>query len=138
MPVSLIKTPRPFTVLTQDGTVHAVIPTPGTQEARDALYIEAVWGDCLDLFEVTAADHHEATIRAINTSERAQALQEHMDFHGVSYGRARTAYLNLHAWLRRQTPETRATWLADYTGPQHSLIRFAAREAMREFGEIPS
>ncbi|MEU1313338.1 hypothetical protein ABZ419_31205 [Streptomyces cinnamoneus] len=135
MSVTLAKAPRSFTVLMQDGTVHGVLHTPDTQEDRDLLHFDAHWGDCLDLFEVTAIDGYAASIRAIAAHDRATAIEDYMDRVGISYNAARTIYRDCRTWARALTPAGRASWLADGLKTYAPLKHFALIEAMREFGE---
>ncbi|EXU69640.1 hypothetical protein Z951_02760 [Streptomyces sp. PRh5] len=129
------KTPRSFTVLMQDGTVHEVLPTPDTQEDRDLLYFDAYWGHCLDLFEVTATDADAARVRAVAAHERAMAIEDYMNRVGVSHQTAWTVYRDSHTWARALTPDGRASWHTDILKSYAPLKHFALIEAMRDLGE---
>ncbi|WP_031102405.1 hypothetical protein [Streptomyces sp. NRRL S-146] len=135
MPVTLDKTPRAFTVLMQGGTVRGVTLTPEADEDRELLNFDAYWGDCLDVFEVTAVDGYAASIRAIAAHDRATAIEDYMDRVGVTYGAARTVYRDCRTWARALTPEGRAYWLTDVLKSYAPLKHFALIEAMRENGE---
>ncbi|WP_435244300.1 hypothetical protein [Streptomyces sioyaensis] len=134
MPVSLDKAPRSFTVAMDGGTVHGVQLTPGTDEGRELLSIEATV-DCLDLFEVTAIDGYAASLRAIAAHDRATAIEDYMERVGVNWGTARTVYRDCRTWARALTPAGRASWLANGLKEYVPLKHFALIEAMREFGE---
>ncbi|MFG2141912.1 hypothetical protein [Streptomyces sp. NPDC048650] len=135
MPVTLDKTPRSFTVLMQQGTVCGVLLTPDTEEANDELAMATGFGDCVDLFEVTAIDGYAASIRAIAAHDRATAIEDYIDRVGVTYGAARTVYRDCRTWARALTPEGRASWLAHGLQDYMPLKHFALIEAMREHGE---
>ncbi|MEU8540834.1 hypothetical protein AB0C52_12755 [Streptomyces sp. NPDC048717] len=59
MPVTLDKAPRPFTVFLQDDKVVGTMPTPDGDEV-DAIHLDAYFGMCLNVYEVTAIDGYEA------------------------------------------------------------------------------
>ncbi|MFK0294288.1 hypothetical protein ACIQU6_27975 [Streptomyces sp. NPDC090442] len=135
MPVTLNKIPRSFTVLMRDGVVHAVLFTPATQEDRTALYLEMSWGECMDVFEVTAIDRYDAHICALNTHGRETVIDNYMHRHGVTYGEARAFYHQARAAAHALTPEVRAAAFNPLLQRCSPVWHFALIEAMRNNGD---
>ncbi|MER5301387.1 hypothetical protein ABT039_18195 [Streptomyces lasiicapitis] len=135
MSVTLAKAPRSFTVLMQDGTVHAVLITPATQEDRDLLYFDAYWGDCLDLYEVTAVDRFDAHNVAVAVYDRETAITDYMDRMGIKYDAARCVYQDLRAWVITMGATSRARWINHPLTTRCPLTHFVLAEVMREHRE---
>ncbi|WP_030780714.1 hypothetical protein [Streptomyces sp. NRRL S-920] len=135
MSVTLAKAPRSFTVLMQDGTVHAVLVTPATQEDRDLLYFDAYWGDCLDLYEVTAVDRFGAHHEAIAIYDRKTAIEDHMDRMGIEYDAAHSVYQDLRAWALAMSAADRVRWISHPLTTRAPLTHFVLAEVMREHRE---
>ncbi|MFI6686665.1 hypothetical protein [Streptomyces sp. NPDC050485] len=136
MSVTLAKTPRAFTVLIQLGTITDTLLTPTTDEGYIELVLATGFGDCVELFDVTATDRYEANERAMRLHARATAIESYMVRAGASYREAHAAYRDSRTWARALTTEARASWFAS-EGLKHfaPLKRFALIEAMHEFGE---
>ncbi|WP_086822424.1 hypothetical protein [Streptomyces sp. NRRL B-24572] len=76
MSVSLDKTPYAFTVFLVDGAPFGVALTPQDDDERDAMYLEAHFGLCLDVYEVTAIDRYEAFSKGVEAHTRLMATNE--------------------------------------------------------------
>ncbi|MDI3409287.1 hypothetical protein [Streptomyces cavernicola] len=134
MPVTLDKAPRSFTVLMQDGTVHGTVPTPATEEGRDELRMEAYWGLCVDLIEVTAIDRFDARNKGTAIDARNKAIAQYATTFGVSETVAETVYRDCRHWAVTLSPKERA---AKHRIKRQSTIRRSAlTEVMRENGEL--
>ncbi|MGI5337742.1 hypothetical protein ACQEVS_10235 [Streptomyces sp. CA-181903] len=131
MPVTLRKTPRSFTVLMQDGAIHAVLLTPSTEEDRDVLYLDA-WADCLDVHRVTAIDGFDAHTQATNAHQRTTAIESYMLRSGTTYEAAHDLYRRLRTWADSIGAENRAHWANRPIVVRFPLMRFVLTEAMRE------
>ncbi|MEU9699496.1 hypothetical protein [Streptomyces sp. NPDC047981] len=76
MPVNLDKAPRAFTVFLLDEEVFGVTLTPHDDDERDALHLDAYFGMCLHVYEVTAIDRYDASINGTAAHTRIKAINE--------------------------------------------------------------
>lgn len=133
MPVTLAKAPRSFTVLTQNGAIRGLLLTPASEEERELLYMEAYWGECLDLLTVIAIDRHDAITQATAHHARETAIEDYAEHHDVSEETARTVYRDCRRWATTLNPKERAA----LHGIKHqaTIRRVALADVMRENGE---